>query len=172
MIEFRRLMRGNMSAIKITTAMASLSILLVGCTDDSDSEAAAGSMIVETEITTGLSPDENVSVSSANDYANVVGKAESGESAFQACLQCHATKAGVNRVGPSLAGIVGRKAGTVAGYNYSAANANIDIVWTEENLFDFLANPNRVIDGTKMIFSGLLDIQERADIIAYMKSLD
>ena len=76
----------------------------------------------------------------------------------------------MNRVGPSLAGVVGREAGTVEGYNYTPANANSGITWTPEKLFQYLENPQRVVPGTKMAFAGLSDGQDRADVIAYLES--
>ena len=80
------------------------------------------------------------------------------------------TDAGVNRTGPSLAGIIGRKSGTVAGYNYSPANAGVGLTWTKEKLFQFLEKPQRVIPKTKMIFAGISDAQKRADVIAYLEN--
>lgn len=76
----------------------------------------------------------------------------------------------MNRVGPSLADIVGREAGTVPGFRYTDANANSDITWTEEKLNQFLEKPQRVIPKTKMIFAGIPDAQKRADMIAYLKN--
>ena len=76
----------------------------------------------------------------------------------------------MNRVGPSLAGIVGRPAGTVAGFKYTQANAESGITWTEAKLNQFLEKPHRVIPKTKMIFAGIPDAQKRADMIAYLKN--
>jgi cytochrome c len=73
-------------------------------------------------------------------------------------------------VGPSLYQIVGRESGTVTGFKYSAANQNSDIVWTEENLFTYLENPQASIPGTIMAFPGLRNPQDRADVIAYLKN--
>ncbi|RIV85976.1 c-type cytochrome [Aurantiacibacter zhengii] len=93
-----------------------------------------------------------------------------GGEVFQQCAACHVLEPGVNRVGPSLAGVVGREAGTVEGYNYTPANANSGITWTPEKLFQYLENPQRVVPGTKMAFAGLSDGQDRADVIAYLES--
>ncbi len=73
-------------------------------------------------------------------------------------------------VGPSLAGIVGRAAGSVAGYSYSNANKNSGITWTPEKMFQYLEKPARVVPGTKMAFAGLSKAQDRADVIAYLKA--
>lgn len=93
-----------------------------------------------------------------------------GEQVFAQCQTCHVLEEGVNRVGPSLAGIVGRAAGTVEGYNYTPANANSGITWTPEKMFQYLENPARVVPGTKMAFAGLPDGQDRADVIAYLQA--
>lgn len=102
--------------------------------------------------------------------ASFTGVAATGETVFAACKTCHVVDAGVNRIGPSLAGIVGRAAGTVAGFNYTPANKNSGITWTEDKLFQYLEKPQRVVPGTKMAYAGLTDPQKRADLIAYLKT--
>jgi cytochrome c len=98
------------------------------------------------------------------------GNAADGAKVFAQCKACHVTDKGVNRVGPSLHGIVGRKAGTVAGFNYSTANKNSGVTWDEKTLFVYLENPRKFMPGTKMAFAGLKQPQQRADVIAYLKT--
>jgi cytochrome c len=98
------------------------------------------------------------------------GNAANGAKVFAQCKACHVTDKGVNRVGPSLHGIVGRKAGTVAGFNYSTANKNSGVTWDEKTLFVYLENPRKFMPGTKMAFAGLKQPQQRADVIAYLKT--
>ena len=102
--------------------------------------------------------------------AGLTGDPEAGRRVFARCRSCHVLEEGVNRVGPSLYGIVGREAGSVEGFRYSEANANSGVTWTEENLFEYLENPREYIPGTIMAFPGLRDEQDRADVIAYMKA--
>jgi cytochrome c len=102
--------------------------------------------------------------------ASFTGTAAAGKLVFAQCRTCHVTDAGVNKTGPSLAGVIGRTAGTVAGFNYSAANKGSGVVWTKEKLFQYLEKPQRVIPKTKMIFAGLPDAQKRADLIAYLET--
>jgi len=101
---------------------------------------------------------------------NFVGNAANGKAVFAQCSACHATDAGVNKIGPSLNGIIGRMAGTVPGFSYSAANANSGFVWTKEKLNQHLEKPQRVMPGTKMMYAGLPDAQKRADVIAYLEA--
>jgi cytochrome c len=104
-------------------------------------------------------------------FASLTGDAVKGKTVYNQCMACHSIVKGENRVGPSLAGHVGMKAGSVPGYNYSAANKNSGLIWTEEELYKYLEAPQRSIPGTKMSFGGLKKPQDRADVIAYMKTI-
>lgn len=103
-------------------------------------------------------------------YASYTGDAVAGKADFTTCMTCHSIDPGVNKIGPSLHGVVGRKAGSIDGFTYSAANKGSGITWTEAKLFQYLENPQRVVPGTKMTFPGWSDPQKRADVIAYLKS--
>jgi cytochrome c len=104
-------------------------------------------------------------------YASLTGDAAAGEKTFAQCKACHQVAPGKNGVGPSLAGIVGRTAGQVAGFNYSAANKNSGVTWAEETLFEYLEAPQKFMPGTKMAFAGLKKPQDRANVIAYLKTV-
>ncbi|KPF79574.1 cytochrome c family protein [Novosphingobium sp. AAP93] len=101
-------------------------------------------------------------------FADMKGDAKHGEAVFTQCKTCHVIDAGVNRIGPSLHGIIGRKSGEVAGFSYSTANKESGITWTAEKLYQYLEKPARVVPGTKMAFAGLPKGQDRADVIAYL----
>jgi cytochrome c len=93
-----------------------------------------------------------------------------GEKIFKTyCSVCHTVEPGKNKIGPSLAGVVGRKAGTAPGYSYSDANKKSGITWTEEELDKYLTDPRAVVPGTKMIFAGLKNPDQRKAVIAYLK---
>jgi nitrite reductase (NO-forming) len=81
---------------------------------------------------------------------------------------CHSLEPGKNILGPSLAGIVGRKAGAEPSYSYSAAMKQENIVWDANTLDRYLADPQKMIPGNKMPFPGLKTEQDRADVIAYL----
>ena len=101
-----------------------------------------------------------------------VGNARAGEAAFLKCASCHQVgKYAQPAYGPQLNAIVGRKAGTSAGYKYSAAMKRSGLVWTEANLAAFLRAPHDVVPGTSMRFWGIGDEQQVADLLAYMRGL-
>jgi cytochrome c len=94
-----------------------------------------------------------------------VGDPARGKQAYGGCQGCHSLDE--NDVGPRHRGVVGRKAGSVPGYAYSAALKNSNIVWTPANLDRWLQGPQKMAPGSKMYFS-VPDAQRRADIIAYL----
>ena len=102
--------------------------------------------------------------------ASLTGDATNGEKVFGQCKTCHVAEKGVNRVGPSLWGVVGRSAGSIEGFKYSPANKNSGLVWTADQLFTYLEAPQKVVKGTYMAFAGLKKPQDRADVIAYLKT--
>jgi cytochrome c len=100
------------------------------------------------------------------------GDAAAGQAIFHTkCALCHSAVAGQNRVGPSLFGVVGRKAGSAANYNYSDANKNSGKTWDDATLDVYLTNPKALVPGTKMIFPGLADAGDRGHVIAYLDTL-
>ena len=109
-------------------------------------------------------------VALASSAALADGDPEQGAKVFNKCKACHVANEEKNRVGPHLVGIVGRPAASVQDYKYSAAMAESGIVWDEEILDQYLASPKDVVPGGKMAFAGLRKEEERADVIAYLKS--
>ena len=104
--------------------------------------------------------------------ANAAGDAAAGEALFkQKCAICHSPDVGVNKIGPSLHGVVGRKAGSLDGYTYSDAMKNANRTWDATTLSDYLTNPRQKIPGVKMIFAGLPEQSDRDNVIAYLTTL-
>jgi cytochrome c len=98
--------------------------------------------------------------------------ADNGHQVFkQICSICHEVVAGRNRVGPSLFGVVGRKAGTAADFHYSDEMKNSGLAWDEATLDKFIAAPRTAIPGTRMAYAGLKDDPKRKDLIAYLATL-
>jgi cytochrome c len=92
-----------------------------------------------------------------------------GEKDFLICRACHQIgPTAKDAVGPVLNGVVGRKAGSDPNFNYSSANKESGIAWTEEELNKYLESPQTVVPHTKMMFPGVKDEAKRKDIIAYL----
>jgi cytochrome c len=105
--------------------------------------------------------------------AHAEGDAAKGEKVFAKCKACHEVEKGVNKVGPTLKGVVGRKAASVPEYKYSEAmlaKGAEGVVWDEATLTAYLPDPKAFVPKTKMAFAGLKKPEEVADVIAYLKA--
>ncbi len=104
--------------------------------------------------------------------AQAAGDAAAGKSVFATqCSICHAVQQGRNMVGPSLFGVVGRKAAAEAGYNYSPPFKALGVTWDEATLEKYLTDPRAMVPGTKMTYKGLEDEAKRDNLIAYLATL-
>jgi cytochrome c len=92
-----------------------------------------------------------------------------GEALYGRCLACHALEQ--DRVGPRHCGLLGRKAGSVPGFEYSEAMKRSGLTWDAKTLDRFLANPMKVVPNTTMTYAGISDPRERADLIAYLRTI-
>jgi cytochrome c len=101
--------------------------------------------------------------------AHADGDGTRGEKKFEECATCHSLMQGQNGVGPSLHALFGRKAASVEGFRYSPAMSRSGITWTRETLDNFIADPQKVVSGNRMPYSGMTDAGERADLIAYLQ---
>jgi cytochrome c2 len=97
--------------------------------------------------------------------------AEKARQAFQACAACHSDKAGVSRIGPSMAGILGKPAGQAKGFRYSPAMAKAQLRWDRKTLDAFIAKPKAVVPGNRMTYPGVADPAKRKLIIDHIASL-
>jgi cytochrome c len=95
---------------------------------------------------------------------------ENGKAVWNKCRACHMVgESAKNLVGPVLNGLIGRKAGTVEGFNYSEANKNSAIVWDDATFREYIKNPKAKVPNTKMVFVGLSDPQDIEDLLAFLK---
>ena len=102
------------------------------------------------------------------------GDAKKGKRVFNKCRACHTLDAGKNRIGPSLHGMFGRRAGTAPGYKFSkamkkyGAEDGANVIWTPEIFATYIAKPRKVVKGTKMAFPGLKKKADRDNLLAYL----
>ncbi|MCI4677413.1 cytochrome c family protein [Rhodoblastus acidophilus] len=94
-----------------------------------------------------------------------------GKKVFYKCAICHTAVKGRNSIGPSLFDVVGRKAASLPGYNFSDALKASNKIWDEKTLDAWLTNPQKDVPGTKMTFPGLPNAEDRANVIAYLATL-
>jgi cytochrome c len=169
--------RASLGFTAAVLALVSVSACSKKPAEDTTTTAPTETAASEPAATNAAAPAADTKVAADNTdtlagvkYASYTGDAAAGEKSFAVCKTCHAVEAGKNMVGPSLHGIVGRTAGSIAGFTYSAANKGSGIVWSEAKLFQYLEAPQRIVPGTKMTYTGLKDPQARANVIAYLKT--
>ena len=102
--------------------------------------------------------------------ASLAQSTTADSAAFKPCAVCHSVD-GSNGTGPTLKGVIGRVSGTVPGFRYSRAMKSAAINWNEESLDRYLTNPQGLVPGNIMPFSGIPDAAERAAVIAYLRTL-
>jgi cytochrome c len=128
------------------------------------------SYVIDTGAEEGAGAEEVAEI----DFGELLLAADIGKGAkvFNKCKACHKLEAGANGAGPYLYGVVGRAKAAAEGYGYSSTLAGMDGDWTPENLSGFLEKPSAYAPGTTMGFAGLKKPQDRANVIAYLDSLD
>ncbi|WP_370073217.1 cytochrome c family protein [Novosphingobium sp. THN1] len=103
-------------------------------------------------------------------FAQAKGDPVAGKKIFMRCVACHAVQPGAGaKMGPNLAGVVGRKAAAAPGFKYSAAMQKAKLKWDEATLDKWLTRPSALVPGTSMAFAGLPNAADRANVIAYLK---
>lgn len=122
-----------------------------------------GEAAADTTETADAGPDFDTIYASAD--------AAAGEKVFGKCKACHKVD-GTNGTGPHLENVVGRARGSIADFAYSDGMKSVSDPWTPQHLQEFLTNPKQYVAGTKMGFAGLAKIEDRANVIAYLASLE
>lgn len=119
---------------------------------------------------TGMVLVAGLAVSALTSGTAFAQDAAAGKKVFMRCVACHAVQPGAGaKMGPNLAGVVGRKSASAPGFKYSAAMQKANLTWNEATLDKWLAKPSAVVPGTSMAFAGLPNAAERANVIAYLK---
>ena len=150
-------------------AVAVVAMLVVACSKQADEPGIeSGAAPFPTAATLG-----DQVVMTAEEYLAAAPYATAnrsrGEKQARICRACHSLdKGGANMIGPSLFGFFGTDVGTRSGFEYSAVMRNADFVWTPEALNAWLAQPGRFLPGNRMTFAGVLDQDDRDDLIAYL----
>lgn len=152
-------------------ALASLATLSAcGGAKQAEAPAEPATEAAATETPAAAPAADAAAAGATMEFAAMTTDAAAGEKVFALCRSCHVLEDGVNRVGPSLYKVVGRKSGSVAGFSYSDANKNSGVTWTTDVLFKYLEDPKGFMPGTKMAFPGIKDAQDRANLVAYLES--
>ena len=133
-----------------------LVFLLMGCSDQKNVDDDQQDIVLTNTVDTG-------------ELMTIDGDLERGRKLYLQCRACHSLKENEpHKIGPNLFKIIGSKAGSMKGYNYSDALSKSEIVWTIENLDLWLEKPYEIIPGNKMVFSGMRKQEDRNDLIAYV----
>jgi len=124
-------------------------------------------------IDTGEDEPSDEPAEEAPDFSVIFASADAGagERLWRGCQACHQLEDGVNGTGPHLYDVVGREVGSVEGFDYSGALVAVVDIWSPEALNGFLENPRSYAPGTKMSYNGMRDIEDRANLIAYLESI-
>ncbi|WP_055084677.1 c-type cytochrome [Jannaschia donghaensis] len=147
-------------------AWAGEAIYHVGTEAHGDEEHAQGYAIEVPD--TGETEVAEVAEEVPFEEVYVNASAEEGEKLWRQCASCHKLEDGANATGPYLSNVVGRSKGIADGYAYSEVLATMEGDWTPENLSGFLLNPKEYAPGTKMAYRGMDDVDDRANLIAYL----
>lgn len=165
-LEFNKIAAAVLVAVLITVGVSKLGGILYHA--DSPDEM---SYIVETDEPSGTTVDDTAPAMSF-DQLLAAALPEGGERISRKCTSCHTfDQGGAAKQGPNLWNIVGSDVAAVPGYDYSSALQGLGGVWSYDRLSDYLAGPRAYAPGTKMTFAGISDIAERADLIAWMRTL-
>ena len=156
-----------MRRLVVTSIALGLATALAGCGKSSTQDQ--GAQATSEQPAPALTPDEMKKVQASLPAPYNTADLSNGEAKFAMCGACHSiAPGGPNMTGPHLHGVVGRKAGSVADYNYSDVIKNAGFTWDPAHLNTWISGPRAMFPGTKMSFAGLKDPKDRTDVIAYL----
>lgn len=154
------------------TLLLATSGLMLGCAQEGDSPAAEAVDAAQSAAADAGTAAQAAATDAAGSVNTLLasGNAEAGKRIYIYCQSCHSiNEGGANKVGPNLYDIVGKPAAQVEGFVYSDALAGSGVEWTPQALDQWIARPAQMVPGTTMLFAGVNDMQQRADLIAYLQ---
>ncbi|MBI3512861.1 MAG: c-type cytochrome [Proteobacteria bacterium] len=105
-------------------------------------------------------------------WGPIDARAQDGEALYRRqCATCHATQAGQNKIGPTMAGIAGSKSAGVPGFEFSDAMKGANLTWTDDTLAKYIADPKGTVPGTKMVYAGMKNPDDVKAVVDYLKTL-
>jgi len=137
---------------------------------DRNNETPGFAILIEEDEVSDEPEEEVVEVAFADVYAEA--DASAGERLWRQCSACHQLEPGANGVGPYLHGVVDRPKHAAEGFDYSSALLELEGDWTPENLSSFIENPRSYAPGTAMAYNGMRDVEDRANLIAYLATFE
>ena len=135
--------------------------------DHKEIQTASYYLEIEEEEVVEEEEEESIPFTEMVALANI----DKGKKVFGKCKACHKLEKGINGTGPHLYGIIGRTIASVENFGYSSALAGMSGVWSEDELSAFLIKPAKYAPGTKMSYSGLGPVKDRANLIAFLKTI-
>ena len=150
--------------------IAAAATTLAGCNKTSSPPAAdSGSSAASSAAPAAMTPDQIKAAQAALPAPYTAADIANGESKFALCQTCHTVvEGGPNMTGPNLHGVFGRKAASIAGFNYSDALKASGWTWDAAHVDTWITDPKAALPGAKMTFAGLKDPKDRTDLIAYL----
>ncbi len=169
----------TMTLTKVAASLCGAFLVLLlgqwaaGAMYSTGSQDGKASYVIDTGENDAATEEANADQAEA-ESGDLMATADIGKGAkvFKKCKACHKLEDGANGVGPYLYGVVDREVASAGGFKYSAPMMDKGGVWSVEELDAFLTKPKDVVPGTKMSFSGLKSAEDRANVIAYLDSLD
>ena len=149
-------------------AILFMALVLAACDGGSEEQSSANNTPAR-PVPEQLSPDEQLAVLASLPAPYNAADLENGRRRFAQCRSCHTLPAGgPNLVGPNLHGVFGREIASKPGFNYSKPAQEANFVWDAQHLDQWLTDPRGFLPGTKMVFAGIKDPNDRRDVIAYV----